>query len=105
MQNAKPKPPEPGALEKLASRGEGALKRLYDELDRNERTHDALHRVVETRGRIEKVSAKVLRQLGIASSDEVEQLAKEVHRLERRLARVEKDAAQTARPGGAADGA
>lgn len=90
MAEEKTREVEGRTLGRLASRGEEALKRLYDELDRNARTHDALQKLVETRGRLEKASRSVLKELGIASVEEVEKLQKEVHRLERRLAKLEK---------------
>ena len=79
-------------LGRLASRGEGALRRIVDELEKNERTHDAVQKLGEARGKLEKVSRSMLRELGIAPLDEVEKLQKEVHRLERKVAKLEKQA-------------
>ena len=85
-----------GVLGRLAGRGEEALRRLYDELDRNARTHEALERLLEARGRLDKVQRSVLHQLNLAPADEVEKLRKEIARLERRLAKVEGVAAKPA---------
>ena len=72
---------------RLAGRGEEALKRLSDELDKNPRTHEAKDRLV-------KLQRSTLPKLNIAVADEVEELKKEVARLERRVAKVEKELAR-----------
>jgi hypothetical protein len=73
---------ERSTLTRLAERGEEAIKRLTEELDKNARVQDAL-------GRLERIEKSVLNRLNIASLDEVEELRKEVAKLERRLARAE----------------
>jgi len=73
---------ERSTLTRLAERGEEAIKRLTEELDKNARVHDA-------RGRLERIEKSVLNRLNIASLDEVEELRKEVAKLERRLTRAE----------------
>jgi hypothetical protein len=80
---------ERSTLTRLAERGEEALKRLADELDRNARVHDALER-------LERVEKSVLNRLNIASLDEVEELRKQVAKLEKRLAKAESGAGKGA---------
>ena len=75
-------PVERTTLTKLAERGEEALKRLNEEIEKNARMSEARERL----GRIEK---SVLNRLNIASVDEAEELRKEVARLEERLAKLE----------------
>jgi ubiquinone biosynthesis protein UbiJ len=73
-----------GTLDRLAERGQDALKRISAEVDKNPRMHEA-------KERIEKVGRITLRQLNIALEDEVAELRKEVARLEKRLAKLEKE--------------
>jgi ubiquinone biosynthesis protein UbiJ len=73
-----------GTLDRLAERGQGALKRISAEVDKNPRMHEA-------KERIEKVGRITLHQLNIAPEDEVAELRKEVARLEKRLAKLEKE--------------
>ena len=84
-----------GTLERLAGRGEEALKRLSDELEKNPRAHEAKDRLV-------KLQRSALPKLNIALADEVEELKKEVARLEKRLAKVEKEVAAAKPASGAA---
>jgi ubiquinone biosynthesis protein UbiJ len=74
-----------GTLDRLAERGQDALKRISAEVDKNPRMHEA-------KERIEKVGRSTLHQLNIALEDEVADLRKQVDRLEKRLAKLEKDA-------------
>jgi ubiquinone biosynthesis protein UbiJ len=78
-------------LGKLAGRGEDALKRLSDELEKNPRAHEAKDRLV-------KLQRSTLPKLNIAVADEVEELKKEVARLEKRLAKVEKELVRGGHP-------
>ena len=73
-----------GTLDRLAERGQDALKRISAEVDKNPRMHEA-------KERIERVGRLTLQQLNIALEDEVEKLRKEVARLEKRLAKLEKE--------------
>lgn len=66
----------------LAGRGEGAVRRLVDEVDKNQRVQDA-------RGRLEKIERSVLNRLNVASLDEVVELREQVASLEKRLAKAE----------------
>jgi len=78
-------------LGRLAERGEEALKRLSEELEKNPRTHDAKDRLI-------KLQRTTLHQLNVALADEVEALRKDVERLEKRLAKVEKEVAVSGKP-------
>lgn len=71
-----------GVIERLAGRGEEALRRLASELDKNPRLHGAI-------GRLERIEKSVLNRLNIASLDEVAELREQVARLEQRLAEAE----------------
>jgi ubiquinone biosynthesis protein UbiJ len=75
-----------GTLDRIAERGQEALKRISAEVDRNPRMHEA-------KERIEKVGRVTLQTLNIALEDEVEKLRKEIARLEKRVAKLERDAA------------
>jgi hypothetical protein len=74
-----------GTLDRLAERGQEALKRISAEVDRNPRMHDA-------KERIEKVGRITLHQLNIALEDEVAELRKQIARLDKRIAKLEKEA-------------
>jgi hypothetical protein len=83
-----------GLLAKVAERGEEAVKRLGEEVDKNERLHEA-------RVRLEDAGRTLLRQLNLAPRDEVEKLRKEVELLQKRLDVMESAAArQSGRPPG-----
>jgi hypothetical protein len=81
-------------LSRLAGRGEETIKRLSEEIDKNPRMHDA-------RDRLDKLGRSMLQQLNVAFADDVEELKKEVTRLERRLAKLEKTVAGRPSTGGA----
>jgi polyhydroxyalkanoate synthesis regulator phasin len=85
----KEKETEAGTIERLSKRGEETLTRLADELARNELVADALARASSARGRLDGASKRALGQVGLASTDELEALRKEVARLEKRLAKLE----------------
>jgi hypothetical protein len=72
------KPAGTSVVERLAGRGEETLRRLLAELDRNPRLTGA-------RGRLERVERSVLNRLGIASVEEVDELRRQVARLEEQL--------------------
>lgn len=72
----------PGPLERLASRGDDALRRAVDELGR-------ASRLPEARGRLEQIERSVLVRLNVAPADEVEELRAKVAELEQRLTRAE----------------
>ena len=80
---------------RLAEKGEVAVKRLVEELDKSERVQGA-------RERLEEVEMTVLNALNIASVAEVEQLRKNVAELEERLAKLESGSTRkkAAEPGG-----
>jgi hypothetical protein len=69
-------------LTRLAERGEVAMKRLVEELEKHER-------VTGARSRLEGVEKSVLNALNIASVAEVEQLRNDLAALEERLAKLE----------------
>ncbi len=88
--------PESGVVGRLSRRGEEAVTRLMDELGRNERVAEALDRAISAKGRLDGASRRALGQVGLAAADEVQDLRKEVARLERRLAKLETSAGVTA---------
>jgi polyhydroxyalkanoate synthesis regulator phasin len=71
---------------RLVGVGEETVKRLYDELGKNERAREALK---GARGQVERVSHSVLQQLGIAPLDELNALRGQVGRLEARVRALE----------------
>jgi hypothetical protein len=80
---------ESTTLGRLSKRGEDAITRLVDEIGKNERVTDALSRAVSARGKLDGASRRARGQVGIAGTDELEQLRKQVARLEKRLAKLE----------------
>jgi hypothetical protein len=88
---------EPDSLvERLAERGEEAVSRLLEELNRNPRVADAMDKAMSAKGRVDSASRTALTQIGLAAADEIKDLRGQLERLEKRLARLE---------GGAASGA
>ena len=89
--------PDPAAgtnattVERLAGRGEETLRRLLAELDRKARLN-------ETKGRVQRVPRSALQRLGIASQDDVDELRRQVARLEERLGTVDEPAGQATLP-------
>ena len=80
---------ESGTLGRLSKRGEDAITRLVDELGKNERVTDAFGRAMSAKGRLDDASRRALGQVGLAGSDELRDLRKQVERLEKRLAKLE----------------
>lgn len=76
-------------LGRLSKRGEDALGRLVDELGKNERLTDALGRAMSAKGKLDGASRRARGGVGVAGSDEVKELRKQVERLEKRLAKLE----------------
>lgn len=81
---------EPDSLvERLAERGEEAVSRLLDELNRSPRVADALDKAMSAKGRVDSASRTALSQIGLAAADEIKDLRGQLERLEKRLARLE----------------
>ena len=96
MATKRKKEPEHGLVERLAERGEEAVSRLLDELNRSPRVADALDKAMSAKGRVDSASRSALSQIGVAAADEIKDLRGQLERLEKRLARLE---------GGSASGA
>lgn len=96
MATKRKKEPEQGLVERLAERGEEAVSRLLDELNRSPRVADALDKAMSAKGRVDSASRSALSQIGVAAADEIKDLRGQLERLEKRLARLE---------GGSASGA
>jgi polyhydroxyalkanoate synthesis regulator phasin len=96
MATKRNKEPEQGLVERLAERGEEAVSRLLDELNRSPRVADALDKAMSAKGRVDSASRSALSQFGVAAADEIKDLRGQLERLEKRLARLE---------GGSASGA
>lgn len=90
MAEAKKEAVDQGVLERLAVRGDEAIRKLREEAH----AADALHRLSDARDRAGKVQRGVLHQLNVAPLDEVEALRAELDRVEKRLAKLEKLAAR-----------
>lgn len=80
-------PTEPGPLERLAGKGDEALRRLAAELERSAR-------LPEARDRLEKIERSVLQRLNVAAADDLEELRARVADLEKRLLRAEEQLAR-----------
>jgi hypothetical protein len=95
MTTKRKKEPE-SLVDRLAERGEEAVSRLLEELNRNPRVADAMDKAMSAKGRVDSASRTALTQIGLAAADEIKDLRAQLERLEKRLARLE---------GGAASGA
>jgi polyhydroxyalkanoate synthesis regulator phasin len=78
-----------GALGRLSKRGEEAITRFVDEIGKNERVTDALGRAASAKGKLDGASRRAISQVGLAGADELQDLRKQVERLEKRLAKLE----------------
>ena len=78
-----------GTLGRLSKRGEEAITRLVDEIGKNERVTDALGRAASARGKLDGASRRARGGVGLAGADELNELRKQVERLEKRLAKLE----------------
>jgi polyhydroxyalkanoate synthesis regulator phasin len=97
MPTKRKKPDEGGFVERLAGRGEETVTRLLDELARNPRVTDALGRAMSAKGKVDAGARRTLSQVGLAAADELQDLRKQIERLERRLARLEGGTKTTAK--------
>lgn len=91
------KPDESGLVERLAGRGEEAVSKFLDELARNPRVTDALGRAMSAKGKVDAGARRTLSQVGLAASDELKDLRKQIERLEKRLARLEGAGSKTSK--------
>jgi polyhydroxyalkanoate synthesis regulator phasin len=87
---------EAGTISRFSKRGEETVNRLLDELGKNERVTDALARAMAAKGKLDDSARRALGQVGVAPADELNELRRQVERLEKRLARLE-SAAKPAR--------
>lgn len=78
-----------GTFGRLSKRGEEAITRLVDELGKNDRVTDALGRAASAKGKLDGASRRALGQVGVAAADELQDLRKQVERLEKRLTKLE----------------
>src|SRR5688572_24971364 len=100
MATKRNKEPEQGLVERLAERGEEAVSRLLDELNRSPRVADALDKAMSAKGRVDSASRSALSQFGVAAADEIKDLRGQLERLEKRLARLEGGRASGAKGSG-----
>jgi chromosome segregation ATPase len=89
MATGQKKPDDGGFVGRLAERGEEAVNRLANELSNNPRVTDALGKALSAKGKVDAGARRTLSQIGLAASDELKDLRKQIERLERRLARLE----------------
>jgi hypothetical protein len=78
-----------GMVERLSKRGEEALHRLVDELQKNPRVTDALGKANEAKGRLDDATRRALGQAGVAAAEELKDLRTQLEKLEKRLAKLE----------------
>jgi hypothetical protein len=100
MATRRKKPDDGGFVGRLAGRGEEAVNRLVDELGNNPRVADALGKAMSAKGKVDAGARKTLSQIGLAAADELEDVRKQIERLERRLARLEGSGSSGTRPAG-----
>jgi hypothetical protein len=89
MATGRKKPDEGSLVGRLAERGEEAVNRLTNELANNPMVTDALGKALSAKGKVDAGARRTLSQIGLAASDELKDLRKQIERLERRLARLE----------------
>ncbi|MGH3031224.1 MAG: hypothetical protein ACRDNE_10775 [Gaiellaceae bacterium] len=89
MATGQKKTTESGVVGRLSRRGEETLGRLMDDFGRNERVTDALGRAMSAKGKLDTASKRALHQVGLAPADDLEDLRKQVARLEKRLTKLE----------------
>jgi hypothetical protein len=89
MATGRKKPEDGGLVGRLAERGEEAVNRLANELSNNPMVTDALGKALSAKGKVDAGARRTLSQIGLAASDELKDLRKQIERLERRLARLE----------------
>ena len=94
MATKRKKEPE-SLVERLAERGEEAVSRLLDELNRNPQIADALDKAMSAKGRVDSASRTALGQIGLAAAGEIKDLRGQLERLEKRLARLEGEGGTT----------
>ena len=90
MAGQRKRPSDAGVVSRLAGRGEDAITRLMDELGKNPRVTDALGKAMSAKGKVDDTTRKRLAQIGLAAADEVKDLRGRLDRLEKRLARIER---------------
>jgi hypothetical protein len=90
------KPSDGGMVNRLAERGEEAVARIVEELGKNPRVTDALDKAITAKGRIDQSARGALTQVGLAAADELQELRKQIERLERRLAKLETTSGKSA---------
>ena len=78
-----------GTLGRLSKRGEDAVTKLMEELGKNERVTEALARAMSAKDKVDGAGKKAMGQVGVAASDELKDLRKQIERLEKRLAKLE----------------
>ena len=88
-----------GTLGRLSKRGEDAVTKLMEELGKNERVTEALARAMSAKGKVDGASRKALEGVGVAASEELKDLRKQIERLEKRLAKLEGTAKPKSKPG------
>ena len=96
MEDERKEPREGSVVSRLAGRGEETVTRFMDELGRNPRVTEALARALGAKGKVDERTRRVLAQVGLAPADEVRQLSLRLEDVERRLAKVESEAAAPA---------
>jgi hypothetical protein len=89
MATGRKKPDEGSLVGRLAERGEEAVNRLTNELANNPMVTDALGKALSAKGKVDAGARRTLSQIGLAASDELKDMRKQIERLERRLARLE----------------
>jgi polyhydroxyalkanoate synthesis regulator phasin len=80
---------EHGTVSRLAEKGEDAVNRFLEELGKNPRVTEALHKAASAKGKLDAASRKAVAQVGLAPAEDVVELRKKVEALEKRLAKLE----------------
>ena len=97
MEEERKEPREGSVVSRLAGRGEETVTRFMDELGRNPRVTEALARALAAKGKVDEGTRRVLAQIGLAPADEVRELGLRLEDVERRLAKIEREAPAPAR--------
>jgi hypothetical protein len=89
MAKKKKQETDAGTLGRLSKRGEEAVSKLVEELGKNERVTEALARAMSAKDKVDGAGRKALGGVGVAASEELKDLRKQIERLEKRLAKLE----------------
>ena len=82
--------PTHSTLARIAGWGEDAFRRLREELESDDSGQQALQKVVDARGHLDKVSRSALNQMNLAPKEDLDAVKEQVALLEKRVDLLDK---------------